>query len=291
MPTVQDKVPIVGGAVVYWNIGSNTNRQATLERLAELNLDQFTPEPRTPNAALADALREVYGGATVLVRPLKNREDNGFTVVDEERRETRNEYRQRLVARVKDGRLEVEHPQYGLCGPEEVLLTAFQNALLTISPAAVSKCLVEILQHLGGTRLRENGSVYWLPEYALSLWEKIAAVVEQAAVNCKSTVYLLRTVMDDATIRAVKDAIVYEVCQAAEAIQEEVAGGELGERALQTREQRAKDLHYRVRTYETILGEALDTLHEVVGTARQAAASAMALQEHEEDGAFLAVFG
>ena len=90
--------------------------------------------------------------------------------------------------------------------------------------------------------------------------------------------------MDEGTIRAVKDAIVSEVTQAAAAICEEIAGGRLGPDALENRKDAALHLHERVSIYEGVLGEALAELHVVVRSVEQTAAAAMAVQEHVEDG-------
>ena len=44
----------------------------------------------------------------------------------------------------------------------------------------------------------------------------------------------------------------------------------------------AAALHARVTQYEAILGEALDTLHQVIRLAEEAAASAIAVKESDE---------
>jgi hypothetical protein len=114
--------------------------------------------------------------------------------------------------------------------------------------------------------------------------------VEGSAVEQKgSEVYYVKTVLDEAGCRAVRDAIIREITQEAATLGTEIAGGNLGDEALARRKSLAGSLHDRVRRYEGILGEALTVLHDIVTVAEQAAASAVAVQESET--AFAGVFG
>ena len=90
-------------------------------------------------------------------------------------------------------------------------------------------------------------------------------------------VYLLRHRLDGDAVRAVRDAVVAEVHAAAVRIAEEVAAGDLGGRALETRRQHARELRDKVLLYEDLLSVGLAELHRAIDVADQAAATASLL--------------
>ena len=141
----------------------------------------------------------------------------------------------------------------------------------------LSACLVKIVEFLGGTRLRPTGAVYWIPGPKLDEWALAARAVEAAADGKPSAVYLLRHRLDGDAVRAVRDAVVAEVHAAAVRIAEEVAAGDLGGRALETRKQHARELRDKVLLYEDLLSVGLAELHRAIDVADQAAATASLL--------------
>ena len=92
----------------------------------------------------------------------------------------------------------------------------------------------------------------------------------------------MTTRMDAETVRAVRDAVCREVTEAAEALKRDVAEGDLGEKALESRVSQAKSLHDRIEEYTEILGETTDLLHKAVRVPEMAAASAISIQDDEE---------
>jgi hypothetical protein len=110
----------------------------------------------------------------------------------------------------------------------------------------------------------------------------VAAFVEECGEDQGNKVYLLRTAMDEATVRAVRDAITAEVSKEAETIVQEVKENDFGDEALSRRQILAAALHARDSQYERILGEAMSTLHEVVRVAEQAAAAVESVRESNE---------
>ncbi|MFO0929399.1 MAG: hypothetical protein U0736_20620 [Gemmataceae bacterium] len=278
----------VGGGVVFWSLAEWTTREALHDGLVPLALEGMTPEPRQASACLREALCEVFAGPRMLIRPLNKRE--GFVVVREERGETSNAYNQELLARiltngngsgngchggVANGAVSIDfQPPHTRC-PD--VLDAFRRQQSLLHAGQVSACLVNVVEGLGGTRLRPGGALYWLPGHRLDEWLAVSRAVEQAAHQGKSSVYLLRHRMDAEAVRAIQDAIVAEVRCEASAIHADVMSGELGERALETRRQQARDLRQKVNLYEDLLHTGLGMLHDVVDQADQAAAAAILL--------------
>ena len=122
-----------------------------------------------------------------------------------------------------------------------------------------------------------SGAIYWLPGHRLDEWARIALAVENAADGALSAVYVLRHRLDHDAVRAVRDAVVAEVQAEATRIRDDVLAGELGGRALETRQQQAADLRSKVLLYEELLNVGLKGLHRAIDEADQAAATAAIL--------------
>lgn len=142
---------------------------------------------------------------------------------------------------------------------------------------------MKVVESLGGTRLRPTGAVYWVPGHRVADWAEVAAAVEGASEGKPSAVYLLRHRIDPDAVRAVRDAVVAEVQTEATRIRAEVLSGELGGRALETRQRLAHELRDKVLLYEHLLHVGLDDLHAAVDAADQAAASATLLLSTASD--------
>jgi hypothetical protein len=232
------------------------------------------PDERVPASALRGALTDVLGGSRVLVRPLALRD--GFAVVREDRGPDENRYSTMLVARVLDG--SAPRLAFDPDGPEALAVeAAFRTQLGRVSAAQLSAALVRVVESLGGIRLRPNGAIYWLPGPRLDAWSSIGRAVEAAADGAPSAVYAIRHRLDADAVRAVRDAVVAEVESDAQRIRDEIATGELGGKALETRRQETADLRVKVTAYEAMLQVGLDGLHRAVDAADQAAATAALL--------------
>jgi hypothetical protein len=219
-------------------------------------------------------LEEVLGGPRTLVRPLADRD--GFAVVREDRGKQQNSYAATLTARVQDG-----DPPVLTFDPLDARAYRIEHAFAKhrgrIPASQLSACLVKAVESLGGIRLRPTGAVYWMPGPKLDEWTHIAHAVEAAADGKAGAVYLLRHRMDADAVRAVRDAVVAEVQADADRIRTEVTSGELGGKAVETRQQKVRDLRDKVLLYEHLLSVGLDGLHATLDAADQAAATAALL--------------
>jgi hypothetical protein len=264
----------VGGAVVFWTACEFTDRERLRDSLQHLGLDQFVPDPRPHASVLKDALEETLGGSRVLVRPLADRD--GFTVIKEQRGKNANDYVTELIARVRNPELpNLEFEPYDSRATR--VNEAFRRHTGRVPAVQLSACLVKIVEHLGGTRLRPTGAVYWIPGHKLDEWSAVAKAVEAASDGKPSAVYLLRHRLDGDAVRAIRDAVITEVRGEANRISEEVHTGDLGSRALETRKQQAQELRDKVLLYEDLLSVGLAELHRVIDDADQATATAALL--------------
>jgi hypothetical protein len=263
-----------------------TANPATTAIPANIGLDKHVPPARSDANALRAALKDYCDrradrrrGKDKLVQSHKRPSKHGFEVLDVERGEEVNDYPMDFAAKMDDGRVVVTR------GDAETheLQESFIAHKATLTGASVGQALVAVLAHLGGTALRPSGGVYWIAQEVVATWRSVAAAVQSAAkAENGNSVYMLRTLLDEEGIRAVKDAIVSEISEASQRLTEEIKSGDLGEQALTRRQIVAAALHARVIQYEAILGEALDTLHQVIRLAEEAAASAIAVKESDE---------
>ena len=267
----------IGGAVVFWSLAEGTDRSRLHHGFTGLGLEAFVPDPRPASAVLKDALDETLGGPRVLIRPLAARD--GFAVVQEDRGRTDNTYVTTLVARALGDPVELAFEPIDERASQ--IIDQFRVQSQRLSASQVSGALVKVVEHLGGTRLRPTGAVYWVPGHRLDEWASVALAVEAASTGRPSAVYVIRHPLDAEAVRAVRDAIVTEVQTEAKRIVEDVNTGELGERALDTRRTQAATLRDKVLLYEDLLSVGLAGLHQAIDVADQAAAVATLLLASE----------
>jgi hypothetical protein len=263
----------IGGAVTFWSLAAWTDRRRLADALTPLGLEAHVPEPRPAPAALKDALEHTFAGPRVLVRPLSGRD--GFAVVREERGPAGNRYATDLVARVAGDPPELSFDPWDR--RSDAVASAFHAQRGRVPAGQLAAALVAVVASLGGTRLRPNGAVYWVPGNRLDEWSRAARAVESAADGRPSAVYVLRHRLDADAVRAVRDAVVAEVLAEAERVRDEVAAGDLGGRALESRRRQASELRSKVLLYEELLSVGLGGLHRAVDAADQAAATAALL--------------
>lgn len=273
--TVNKNQLLIGGGVIFWRLASRFNRNLLMNNLALLGYDKYCPEERTNESALRESLKDSlaeFEGAA-LIRPLKNPKTDGYAVVQEDVGEQANEYHQIFTARVDEhGEIFVTPPSDMIRGE---LYTSFNRHKGTITSAKVASCLVEVLEHLGATSLRDNGGFYWLHDDKIEEWLKVAEAVEAAtaqstetgAERIESAIYLIRTQVDNLSARALKDAIVAEVKKRAIEISDESNKPGLKQKAFLARQKEAQALHDRVKYFEDLLGEGLKELHAVADKA------------------------
>jgi hypothetical protein len=263
---------ISSGLVVFWTLAEFTDRLRLQAHWTASGFADSVPEPRANVSILKDALGDVFGGARCLVRPLATR--NGFAVVQENRGSDANSYDLILTAKIHGNAA----PMYaGDLAKTGEVTAAYQKHSGRVAPHQLSASLVRILYGLGGTRLRPNGSIYWLPGDRCAFWENVVAGFEQAADGGNSVGYSIRHDLDSDAVVAVRDAIIHEVTTEAARLNQEILSGDLGERAVQTRKNEALMLKDKVTEYEHILGIGLSHLKATLDTVDQANATAALL--------------
>lgn len=270
---MQEQTLKVDGVLTFWSVGKYTHLETLAEGLTALGYADCVPEPRTPSAALKDALVHCFKGRDYEVKSLKNRD--GFEVIRIDRGDVANRYTNRLTAKIVDNGGSPQIQFSPLDSTAGAVVAQFNEQLGLVLPDQVSDGLVKLIERLGGTRMRPRGGVYWLPSHCLGTWDGVAKVLAKCGHSgTDNTVYLVRHTWDPDSLAAVRDAFTAEVRAEAERIHSDIFGGQLGERAIEHRRQQAEDLRKKILLYEEVLNTSLASLHEQVDKAEQAEATA-----------------
>lgn len=268
------------GAIVYWTASGETNVDQLKEGLEGIGLGEYAPERTAALATLLDAIKIAQVTNTRLVRPLKSK--NGFFVFDEERGEERNNYDKSVATiRIDDAEV-IKFTESALTTEEEdEIRERYDEFKDVLRPEQVTSTLVKIIDRWRGTRLRDKGSVYFLPAEHLQDFKDLEGVVEKAGEG--NYLYGVRVALDDDTLKAVKDAVTNEMGAAAAGIEARVNGGTLGVKALNTQVENAKELKAKIGAYEKLLETTLQDLRQSVEQAESAAAMAIIMASAADD--------
>lgn len=273
MPQI-NTTPGMDGVIVFWRTSDSHKQQVNNA------LGQYALSEEAQSATLKRALTDKFGGPTILVRPMA---DDGFAVINEDRGDKGNTYTELFTARVDEGVITMQSYAPIDAQHKNAVEQAFTIARLTCPANRVATGMVHLIEGLGGVPLRPQGAVYYLPPQQVPEFTRVAQLIEAASVNGQTAVYLMKTPTDENTARAVIDALVLETSNEAEKIEEEVFAGELGKRAMLTRETRAMNLLSRLEKYETLFGANLLAVRETLEKVKGAAATAALLNVSATD--------
>ena len=278
---------VAAGAMTYWTLGQQTDPEVLQNGLRQLGLPNYAPKPRTWLMSLKAALAEQFAKPEELIRPLRHKHRNGYTVVVEAKGDSENSYSRSVNACVdKEGQVVVTAGNAD-CYELQRLTGHFRRVL---PAASVADMLTDIIHgQLDGVALKAHGGLYFVPEQHVGRWMDIIMVVEAAAVSPTSNdLSVVPLEMNEMTLRDIKRSITREMEAAAQRLRTDITENDLGDKALLNRAVRASQLRDRVRQYEAILGEALEVCHQHLDTAIQAFSVASAVQEDDEvyDGVF-----
>jgi hypothetical protein len=279
---------VSAGSMSWWTLGPQTDPAILSKGLSQLGLPDYAPPPRTWLMSLKAALAEMFAKPEELIRPLRHKQTNGYTVVIESKGEHDNSYDRSVNASVdKEGQVFITAGEADR-GELQRLTSHYRRVL---PAASVSDMLTDIIHgQLDGIGLKANGGLYFIPEQHVGRWLDVSMVVEAAAVSpTTNDLSAVPLEMNAMTLRDIKRSITREIESASERLRKDITENQLGDEALLNRAVRARELRERIRQYESILGQALDVCHQHVDIAVQAFSVASAVQEDDE--VYEGVFG
>jgi len=279
-----DRMP-VGGSVIWWRLAKSTALDTLSSGFKALGLEDYIPEPRTAMSCLRAALSDRYEVEDKKTERLVVRSvPKGFVVVKERPKDDKRSGDDwgEVVATVKLSEDEKEV----LLDPwdrdiHDEIVAAMTEAKKWLSSGAVGGALVKIIE-VWGLSLRPNGGVYWLPKDMVSCWDAVSNVIVSASAKKDkdgkdvdpNRVFKLNVEADTDMVEAIGDILQNEVESELSRIEYELQSGNLGQRAIETREARAQHLLNKVSKYEQAFQKKLEGLQEQFARSESAAAMA-----------------
>jgi hypothetical protein len=265
------------GALTFWRLSGRTTLAALCTQWLRAGLDpDQLPQASSPKAALRAALHELEG-TRVLARPLHDRGD--WVLQEEAVNDDTTAYTKRMRVRVSgDDALVIEpadHPDASR------LREAYRENLSTLSHANMGGWLVGLVEGLRGVSLKDTGGVYFVPEYTMREWRQIITAVEASSGH---VILEIPAVSTEKAAQAVTMALVAESEQCMRAIREHLEYGDLGVRALESKQRLCRSMQGKIGEYEAVLGVAMGRLHEQVTDLETQLVAATLAAEAEDDG-------
>ena len=277
------------GMFVWWEPGpiSVSDLQTAL---TAAGCSAMMPKTSNAPAALKTTLSRFISAAKIKVRgnpidinPL--REDiRGFEAVKQDRGDTDNFHDFVMSVVEESGSIKIAKynpayvPQVDVIRNEiERQLTAsFQSELNWIPTSMATSCLGRVVLHLGGIVVRKAGGIYFLPESASSRFEPLADAIDRADGKLQVTITRFPLKPSERSYRLVLTSIREEIHR--ELMQIEEALANLGGRKQRSDAQSSRlialdEMSAKVTRYESLLGVALQDVHDAVEKVKGAVAA------------------
>lgn len=254
------------GLMLMWNMRGTVNIEAARQAWADEGLDALgmvLPADTTPHAALKRALT-VLSQRRVLVRPLGGR-GSGWALVDETATEEQVTHEQALKACIdNEGALIVTPYDHSLA---PLVREHYEAALAAWNVSTLSYWLGNafVCGQLQGVALKERGGAYFIPPQSVPVIEKVQAVLHKVSDH---SLYCIPMVQQRDAMRVVLDSVTREAREMSETLSDELAGGDLGKRALGKRQRDCDEMLNKLTAYDGLLGNALDAIKKRIGDLR-----------------------
>lgn len=272
---VTDTDPSIAGAFVWWRLSGDMNIEKLEEVWAEKGLTEPRPAKPSTQVALRRAVNE-QANRRRLVRPLQK--ESGYAIVDEHP-DSEKTLDYKVLCKITFNKLgEVTITD----GPETMhteILAAYKRHLASVSASDVREWLTgTIIPSVLALKLRDGGGVYFIPQGTLSRFRDIVKCVKWSSDHAIFAVPAMKTV--DA-VEGIIDALQHEARAELEQLQEELAKGDLGVRALKSRMDRCAQQEKKLSKYEEMLGKKQETIREGIMNMRASLVEAIMTQGDE----------
>ncbi|MEO2035001.1 MAG: DUF6744 family protein [Planctomycetaceae bacterium] len=253
----------IAGSAVYWNCAVESDREKIATELADLGHEDLAPGERTGFAAAKRAAQVVFPGSGY---HLGNLEKQGGVTIERvvHSTDTENDYPQVAYLTVDetghltgvvitDDSLDINQR----IQLRESLRTNFDEAKAQCGATSIGIALTKACKKLGGVSLRDNGGVWFIPEFSQDLFRKIVTVFEGSALAGRSLVQSLTVAKTDETIRGVHESLCGGITERIAEIRTELAR-DPGKRLRANRTAEVSSLLDQAKSYESLLGDNLE---------------------------------
>lgn len=233
------------GAIVYWRINGSTKLEDLQESWERARLPSGDlPVEVAAETALRLACQEQKQKRR-LVRPLQD--GRGYAIVEETAEG--DDLSHRVAVRVK------LVPCFWTDSPERLIAheirASYERHLNEIHAAAFGSWLVKRVTDCSAVSLRDTGGIYFIPRHGMAHWRRIATAIREASPH---QLFEIPAMKSDEAVLSIVDALTSEATAEMEALREELAGGELGGRALKSRQAACQAVSAKVAEFSALLG-------------------------------------
>lgn len=252
------------GVVTYWTISGSTDPRCLQNGWIQEGLDPAElPEPADGSTAISLAVRQVTDRSH-FARPLKRRGE--FVIVAEEIEGDSWEGSQDCTVRLgPDGRPQVTPADHPLRAQID---RAFDDVTSAIDASTMQRWLAQYVRRFKCVTMRDTGGFYFVPDK--DRWGKVVRALKRAG----QYIYQIPAVFSNDLVDAVVDGLVREIESNVTTVNDELAKGDLGPRALRSRQAACKDTITKIEKYEKLFSVTLDGLRGNVQAAQANAAEA-----------------
>ncbi len=246
------------GAIVMWRLDGAVDEQVLRAAWDAAGLDaKLLHLSVPPTTALRRAAMELRS-AHVLVRPLHG--ETGWAVVSEE--EDEDSHLSYTVGQEitmgPDGMLQFSEA----CSEEfeERIARAYLEHLTQLSSLDISSWLARlVVSAFKAVALRDGGGVYFIPADFLDGWHKVVKALQSVSTH---RLFEIPALHSDDAVEMILASVLEEANKRAEHLEEELASGKLGARALATRAESCSAITAKVAFYEELLGVTAGKMRE-----------------------------
>lgn len=261
------------GVITFLRRNGDTNYERLYAAWEAEGLDvDLLPELPSDTVACRLAVyaqRSKGDGTAVLARPLK-RTDNpdGWALVRETTGQTLQHAVIMHVLPNAIGRLTFETANGTKVLPDEhgnpverrawEIVESYNWHVDHLTSQSMSGFFVRLCAWLNALTLRDTGGVYFIGAQHVPTWDRMVSAIRAATAHTVGYIQAMRT---DEAVATILDSLSAEANSAAAALFDEIAGGELGAKALETRGNQVDALRRKVAEYEQLLGVKAEALH------------------------------
>jgi hypothetical protein len=260
----------IAGSAVYWNCAVESDREKILTELDALGHKDLAPGKRTGFAAAKRAAQLVFPGSGFHIG---NLDKKGGVTIEKivHSTDTENDYPQVAYLKIDDaGELTtvvITDPGADInkrIQLRESLTNEFATAKAQCGATAIGIALTKTCKQLGGVSLRDNGGVWFVPEFSQELFRKIVAVFEGSALTGRNLVQSLTVAKTDETIRGVHESLCGGITERINEIRTELAR-DPGKRLRKNRKDEVSRLLDQAKSYQSLLGDNLEDTKKALG--------------------------
>lgn len=268
------------GIIVTWSPAGEADLQGVGDAFAKVGLGKLAPAQRTLKDALRAALVAQYSKKNRRVAPTPR----GYEVVDEVAAADglSNEHVHVVSAWVEKN---ASGGEVVRCDDQHLaaeLVEATAAARKRVEGAAVSEALATVAQqNLAGTRIRDGGGAYWLPQSSVATWFALTDALE--AVRGGVTTRPFTVTGDERTLQSVISTALAKVDAIVNETYEKIEAGKTGPKGLTNQAEAVANVAEQITVWESALGGSLEALRQKMYDAQMAATRAASLAQQAKD--------